>query len=364
MHRILLFLGSMAISLPTMATLPDSLRLTTDPPGVELGNRAKLTLNGYAQTHYELSNISRDNETNDFQVKRVMLIGNAAVGKHLRAMVMLDVAASRADRRLHEYFMQWNFCDELKLRIGQYKQPFMLENIYIPTILGALNMTEGTRYMAGIYGDPLQTGMVGRDLGLMLTGEALPQKDGRRLLAYSLGIFNGAGLNQRDNNRAKDVIGMVQVFPIKGLQLTTSFILGRGHALSSSPYGDVAAGQNYRRHRWSMGGEWKDKRLYLRSEYTLGWNANVKSRAFYAEAWYTLLPKLDIVANYDHLNRHTGLGKDERHALPTHTISHNYTIGAQFWIWRQCRVATQFVYGHRDVGPDSREWITQFQFAF
>ena len=109
MHRILLFLGSMALSLPTMATLPDSLRLTTDPPGVELGNRAKLTLNGYAQTHYELSNIGRDNETNDFQVKRVMLIGNAAVGKHLRAMVMLDVAASRADRRLHEYFMQWNF---------------------------------------------------------------------------------------------------------------------------------------------------------------------------------------------------------------------------------------------------------------
>ena len=351
-----------AISLPLRAALPDSVKVSTDPLGISVADKLSLVLNGYAQSVYQTSNI--DGDVNDFQIQRVMLIGNAMVGKHLRAMVMLDVATSRADRRLHEYFLEWSACDALQVRVGQFKQPFMLENIYIPTILGVVNMTEGTRYMSGIAGDVLQGNMVGRDVGAMITGRAFRMKDRHHLLNYSLGVFNGAGLNQRDNNSAKDLIGMLQVFPYKNWQLTSSFIWGHGHALANSPYGDVMMGENYRRLRWSAGTEWKNKYFDLRSEFTMGWNRDVKSRAFYVEGWWHALPKLDVVLNYDYLCRNTALTKAERKLLPVHTVSHNTTVGLQYWLWRQCRIATQFVYGKRDVGIDTRQWVTQFQFAF
>ncbi|MBR5697705.1 MAG: hypothetical protein IKX44_03650 [Prevotella sp.] len=365
LNRYILSLALAGFCLATKAAdePKDSLAITADPPSVAIGDKLSLTLNGYGQAHYEMTHDGEENP-NDFQVKRVILIGNAAVGRHLRALVMVDVAAQAANRRLHEYYLQWNFSDAVKVRMGQFKQPFMYENILIPTLLGALNMTEGTRYMAGIAGDPLQGAMVGRDLGVMATGDLLRQPDGHAFLNYSLGLFNGAGMNTRDNNRAKDLIGMLQVYPVKDWMLTTSFILGHGHALTDSPYGDILAGQNYRRLRWSAGSQWKHGPLLLRSELTLGRNRDVRSRAFYAEAWWQVLPKLDLVVNYDYLNRNVDLSHEEQQQYAINTESHNYTAGLQYWLWRQCRVASQYVRQHRCTGPDAWQWVTQVQFAF
>ena len=363
MRRLSVILLFAALLSPALfAEKSDSVRITSDPLAISFGEKARLVLNGYGQSVYQFSSTPQG-ERNDFQVQRAILIGNAMVGKRLRAMVMVDVAATRADRHLHEYYLEYKFDDALKLRAGQYKQPFMLENIYIPTILGAVNMTEGTKYMAGIAGDPLQGNMVGRDLGLMVSGNAFKQKDGHHLLSYSLGVFNGAGLNQRDNNKAKDLIGMVQVFPTKNWQLTSSFILGRGHALTASPYGDIAEGADYSRKRWSVGTEWKPEPLSLRSEFTLGWNGKVRSRAFYAEAWIKTFPRLDVVLNYDYLNRNTNrFGPLVTDA--TSLTTNNYTIGLQYWLWRRCRIASQYVLSHPEAGKNSHLWVTQFQFEF
>lgn len=362
-RRLQTLILSLAVAVPSLfAEGGDSVRVSANPFAIDFGEKVRLVLNGYGQSVYQLSSTPQE-KRNDFQVQRAILIGNAMVGKRLRAMVMVDAAATRADRHLHEYYLEYTFDEALKLRVGQYKQPFMLENIYIPTILGAVNMTEGTKYMAGIAGDAMQGNMVGRDQGIMVSGNAFKQKDGHHLLSYSLGLFNGCGLNQRDNNRSKDLVGMVQVFPTRNWQLTSSFILGRGHAVAASPYGDIAEGENYRRSRWSIGTEWKPKPLQLRSELTLGWNGSVRSRAFYAEAWIHTLPQLDIVLNYDHLNRNT----NEHGPLmtaQTPVASNNYTFGLQYWIWRRCRIASQYVLSHHDVGKDSHLWVTQFQFEF
>ena len=157
---------------------------------------------------------------------------------------------------------------------------------------------------------------------------------------------------------------MLEVRPVKDWLLTTSFILGHGHALADSPYGDILAGENYRRQRWSAGSQWKHGPLMLRSEWTMGRNRDVKSRAFYAEGWYRVLPKFDVVLNYDYLNRNTALSRDEQKLYAGNTESHNYTAGLQYWLWKQCRVASQYVRQHRCKGNDAWQWITQVQFAF
>lgn len=341
----------------------DSVKVSTNPLGVSCGENFSFNLTGYAQMHYELT--SEDGKTtNDFQVKKVILTGNMRVVKRLLMSVMVDVANSRADRRLQEAYAQWEFWPELKVRIGQYKQPFMLENLCSPSLLGELNMTEGTKYMCGIGGDPLQGAMSGRDIGLMVTGDAFRLADGRRLLGYSLGVFNGCGLNMRDNNSAKDVIGMLQVRPLKELTLSTSFILGRGHAIEASPYGDIEKDQNYNRRRWSIGADAAIDRFKLRTEYTRGWNGDVKSQAFYAEAACRLVGGLEAVAVFDHLNRNTALSTEQQRELTNYTSTCNYTIGLQYWIWRRCRVASQYIFSDRKTGPDCHQWVTQVQFAF
>ena len=338
------------------------------PLNISIGTR-KLTLFGYAQTQYQLThNMASEgipaSNTNEFNMTRVILMANAELTKQLSFFLMIDAASTQSSKHLHEYYAQYAFSPAIKLRLGQFKQPFTLENIIAPTLLGTVNLNECTRYMAGIAGDPLQGNNVGRDMGFMLTGDLLLASDGHRRINYSLGVFNGAGINQKENNSQKDIIGMLNYLPWAPLTVSTSFILGTGHALTDDPYGLIAAGNDYSRRRWSVGAEWKQGKLMVRSEYMRGWNAHRRSEGFYAEAWYRLLPHLDLVLDYDYLNKNLDLNAEGQAAYPAYTATHNYLVGLQYWIYKACRLSTQYIINDRRTGSDSHVWLTQMQIAF
>ena len=69
---------------------------------------------------------------------------------------------------------------------------------------------------------------MGRDAGIMFTGDFFKYKTWK-LFNYSIGVFNGTGMNQKENNSQKDIIGQLNITPIKSLMLSSSFILGTGH---------------------------------------------------------------------------------------------------------------------------------------
>ncbi|MCD8291206.1 MAG: porin, partial [Prevotella sp.] len=46
-----------------------------------------------------------------------------------------------------------------------------------------------------------------------------PNKSGRNLLHYQVGVFNGQGINTKDVDNQKDVIGGVWVMPVSGMRL-------------------------------------------------------------------------------------------------------------------------------------------------
>lgn len=332
------------------------------PLNIEIGP-SRLTLFGYAQTKYELSRENHKTK-NELDITRIILMANAQITKQLSFFLMLDPATKDSKKLLHEYYGQYEFLPELKLRIGQYKQPFTLENIISPTLLGAVNLNECTLYEEGIAGDPLQGNVVGRDMGIMFTGNVLPASDGHRYFNYSLGVFNGAGINQKENNSQKDVIGMLNFLPTKDITLSTSFILGTGHALTNDIYGRIKAGDNYSRRRWSIGTEIKLNPLMLRSEYIRGWNKGQKSQGWYAEAWLRVLPKLDVVLDYCYLDKNMSLNRDQQATFASFTETNNYIIGLQYWLYKKCRISTQYIFFDRRTGMDSRTWLTQFQIGF
>lgn len=345
-----------------MATRSQDGERPVQPLNIHIGP-SKLTLFGYAQTQFDMTKTGPETK-NSFSMTRVILMANAELTRRLSFFLMVDAASTQSSKHLHEYYAQYKFLPELTLRVGQFKTPYTLENIISPTLLGTVNLNEGTRYMAGIAGDPLYGNYVGRDVGAMITGDAVKARDGHYYLNYSLGVFNGAGMNMRDNNNHKDVVAMINVLPTKEITLSGSFIVGKGNAQADDVVGTIAQGENYTRNRWSVGCEARYHPVRLRTEFMAGCNGDIGKRAFYAELWCRLFRNFDVVLDYDYLDKYTGLSNDAREALPMWTRTSNYLVGLQYWVYKSCRISTQFIYSDRNLGPDTRSWLTQFQIAF
>lgn len=345
-----------------MATKAQDGERPVQPLNIHIGP-SKLTLFGYAQTQFEMAKTGAVTH-NTFSLTRFIFMADAQLTRKLSFFLMVDAASTQAPKHLHEYYAQYAFLPELKLRVGQFKTPYTLENIIAPTMLGNVNINEGTRYMAGIAGDPLYGNYAGRDLGLMVTGDALPARDGHRYLNYSVGVFNGAGMNMRDNNKHKDVAAMINVLPTKDLTLSGSFIIGKGNAQADDMFGTVTQGTDYTRNRWSVGVEARYNPIRLRTEYMQGRNGDINNRAFYAELWCRIFRNFDVVLDYDYLDKNTSLSKAEREAMPSWTRTSNYLVGLQYWVYKACRISTQYIFSDRNIGPDTKAWVTQFQVAF
>lgn len=110
----------------------------------------------------------------------------------------------------------------------------------------------------------------GRDIGIQLQGDFLPCGNGRKLLHYQVGVFNGQGINTKDVDNRKDIIGGVWVAPAKGLRIGAFGWAGsharKGHwtdGAGNEHQGTVSLGQ----YRYAISAEYKDEDWQIRSEY-------------------------------------------------------------------------------------------------
>lgn len=322
---------------------------TLTPLTVHFG-KSSLTCFGYGQCTYTLSQTA-GSINHAFAISRVMLMADIRLTEKLSCFLM----GNMANATLHEYYAQYNFCPAFKVRVGQFKQPFTLENTLSPSFNGNISGDESVLYMAGIATDSCYgTGRAGRDVGMMVIGDVIPHQ-GYMLLHYRLGVFNGAGMNVRENNKYKDLIGMLKLRPLKELMLSTSFILGKTRAQANHPYGLFAAGDNYTRNRWSVGGEIITYPLHLRSEFMLGYDAGIRSKGYYALFEGHVTKWLDLVVGYDYLKRNN---KWSASAI------NNYLAGLQFWIYKKCCIRSQYVCKNTRQGQAVHFWISQFQIRF
>ena len=59
----------------------------------------------------------------------------------------------------------------------------------------------------------------GRDIGLQVQGDLIKNAAGRNLLHYQVGVFDGQGINVKDVDQQKNIIGGIWVMPVEGLRL-------------------------------------------------------------------------------------------------------------------------------------------------
>ena len=297
----------------------------------------RIKLHGYAQAGYTYQKNSAQ-EVNTFDIKRTLLWANAQINDRWSFLFMHDF-----NSQVQEFYTDFRITknNALYVRLGQFKNGYSLENPLSPTAMETIDVySEGVTYLSGCGSDPLFGVQYGRDLGLSLFGNVCENK-----LRYELQVMNGQGINRKDKNNSKDVIGRLEWEPAKSLKIVTTGQLGRGHAVATSVYApDIALDQNYDRNRFSVGVDYKSRRLNVHSEYLQGKDDKVTSNGVYVTGSVALIPStLELVGSYDYFNFNQDLDFDQ----------HKCVFGIQWWYFKKCRLQLQYVYKNAVATPTS-----------
>jgi hypothetical protein len=331
----------------------------------KLGDFIKLS--GFAQGMYQ-ANLNNEGELidNTFSMRRVRLSVEGTFVKGLTYKIQGDFTRKPM---LVDAYLKYKPCNEFAIQIGQFKTPFSIESPINPVSLEIFDYGEAIQGLVG-YKDVCGVGSIGRDLGIMATGSLFPIKGEEgikyHVVEYSLGVFNGNGANEKDNNNRKDVVGRLDIHPgLKALTLSGSLYLGKYSKDENI---------NCTRNRWAAGAQYNDGSLIVRGEYlhgTTGYfdgtlddeNNPIElyqfSNGYYAEAGYYFKfgkekgQKLMPVLRYEHFEPGDRTGE-------VHGLSNYYTAGLNYWPIKNVNLKVDYslvekvigekAYTHRLVG--------------
>ena len=179
-------------------------------------------LSGYGMTQYQYSG-QKNAESNSFNIRmaRISLEGRIAGDFYWKTQVQLNGNTSNlgSSPRMVDLFAEWQKYEYFKVKIGQFKNPFTFENPIHPIDQGFMGYSQNVSKLAGFSDRAGEHASNGRDIGLQLQGDFLKNANGRNLLHYQVGVFNGQGINTKDVDNQKNVIGGVWLMPVSGMRI-------------------------------------------------------------------------------------------------------------------------------------------------
>ncbi len=218
----------------------------------------------------------------------------------------IQVQTNNDKFHMKDYFLEWQKYPGLRVKFGQYKRAFGFENPMNPWDVGTGDYSQLTKLLTGhsdyIGGESSSNG--GRDQGIQLQGDLFPMaKDGHRLLHYQLMLANGQGINTSDADSRKDIIGTLQLQPVKGLVVgffgwTGSFTDSRGVTVNRNRY---MLSAKYDAKDWTFRGEYAHSVGHKLSDWQADgtWTGNARADAWYATLGVPCTPWLKTYVKYD-----------------------------------------------------------------
>lgn len=235
---------------------------------------SNVKLSGYALLQYQ-ANWQDGAESNSFNLRmgRISLEGNILKDFYWKAQIQFNGNTSTLGNspRLVDLFAEWQKYEYFKVKLGQFKNPFTFENPMNPIDQGFMAYSQNVNKLAGFSDRSGEHASNGRDIGLQLQGDFLKNANGRNLLHYQVGVFNGQGINTKDVDNQKNVIGGVWVMPVKGMRLG---VFGwTGSYARKGTWQDEETGvekngvRKLSQHRYAFSAEYKVNDWTIRSEY-------------------------------------------------------------------------------------------------
>lgn len=183
---------------------------------------SNVKMSGYGMTQYQYSG-QKDAESNSFNIRmaRISLEGRIAGDFYWKTQIQFNGNTSTlgSSPRMVDLFAEWQKYEYFKVKIGQFKNPFTFENPMHPIDQGFMGYSQNVSKLAGFSDRAGEHASNGRDIGLQFQGDFLKNANGRNLLHYQIGVFNGQGTNTKDVDQQKNVIGGVWVMPVSGMRI-------------------------------------------------------------------------------------------------------------------------------------------------
>lgn len=232
-------------------------------------------VSGYALTQYQadFGNSSAE-KSNSFNIRMLRLAVDGRIAKdfYWKAQLQFNGNTSTLGNspRMVDLFAEWQKYDFLRVKAGQFKRPFTFENPMNPIDQGFMSYSQNVTKLAGFSDRSGSHASNGRDIGVQLQGDFLKNAAGRNLLHYQVGVYNGQGINTKDVDQQKDIIGGLWVMPVKGMRVGAFGWTGSYARKGNTDNGVSLAASRTRRlqqRRYALSAEYKVSDWTMRAEY-------------------------------------------------------------------------------------------------
>lgn len=333
----------------TYALLATLLSLTAMAQSENDSFHKRIKIHGYGQVYAEASHNGNAFSKTTFGINKIEILGIGQITKNWTAGVTVQL---NSPIMLKDLYMQYSFMPELRIKVGQFKTPFLHENQYPPFLNPlVLGGSIPTIYFAGVAMNPLYYGTAGRDMGLEINGDLF-----HKLLSYRLAVMNGQGMNALDLNKGKLIGGSLYIRPVKGLALHTSYLGGRQVAMKGNS--EIKSGATYTSHRASAGVIANYQPISVMAEFMYGRENTTNAMGAYLTTAIHLPKRTDLVLATDYLQ--PNINNSDR----LYTAS----AGVDKWFKGNCRIQVQYRYAHPTTSNlpmlKGHTLRTQLQFQF
>jgi len=223
-----------------------------------------LKLSGYGMLQYQGED-KDGGKHNEFNLRLMRLILDGKIKDfdwRVQVQGTSNAGPGNPTVQLVDLYTEWVRHKEFRVRVGQFKRAFTFENPTHPITQGWYSYAMVINNLSGFGDRTGEKSSGGRDIGIQAQGDLFPNASGRRLLHYQVGVYNGEGINLKDKDNRKDVIGGLWVMPIEGVRVGAF-----GWTGSRAGIGE--------KNRYALSAEYDKDEWTFRTEYihSQGWGA-------------------------------------------------------------------------------------------
>lgn len=264
-----------------------------------------IKFSGYGMLQYQGEDME-DNRHNEFNLRLLRLILDGKIGDFdWRAQIQgtSNAGPGNPTVMLVDLYTEWAKYKEFRVRAGQFKRAFTFENPTHPITQGWYSYAMVINNLSGFGDRTGEKASGGRDIGLQIQGDLFPNSNGRRLLHYQVGVYNGEGINTKDKDNKKDIIGGLWVMPFDGVRIGAFGWTGTRGDMTWTETDESGNAQDYigsiRKNRYAISAEYDKDEWTFRAEYlhSQGWGVSRAdqgkdkravdfSRGDKADGWY------------------------------------------------------------------------------
>ena len=333
-----------------------------------------IKVSGYGQLQYQAED-KEGGKHNEFNLRLMRLIMDGKIGDFdWRAQVQgtSNAGPGNPSVMLVDLFAEWNKYKEFRVKAGQFKRAFTFENPTHPITQGwySYAMVINNLVSFGAGDRTGEKGSSGRDIGVQVQGDLLPNSDGRRLLHYQVGVYNGEGTNFKDKDNKKDIIGGLWVSPIQGVRIGAFGWTGtRGEMTTTfTDENGKHSGTIYsaRKNRYAISAEYDRDEYTFRAEYvhSQGWGSNL-NLGDKADGWYAfgIVP---VIKSKLHAKARYNVYRDNKTWGRAKTM---YEVGVNYFFHKNLQLNMEYarVNDRTISNPDKHNYNffdVQFDFRF